>query len=108
MAIWRGSAGAHLASGPLNVAEGSYSRGGNRTARYHTAAGSMREALSCWRSGMALGYLPDIDAGIRDRVRQGARHPGQSHRPLNKRGSRAVPGSRPAHRFTIFTSVPIT
>ena len=32
-----------LASGPLNVAEGSYSRGGNRVARYHTALGSLRE-----------------------------------------------------------------
>ena len=56
-----------LASGPLNVAEGSYSRGGNRTARYHTAAGSMREALSCFEVGAALGYLPEVDARIRDR-----------------------------------------
>jgi four helix bundle protein len=31
----------------LNVAEGMYSRGGNRQVRYHTALGSARETLSC-------------------------------------------------------------
>ena len=31
----------------LNVAEGMYSRGANREARYHTALGSARETLSC-------------------------------------------------------------
>jgi four helix bundle protein len=31
----------------LNVAEGMYSRGGNRQARYHTALGSARETLAC-------------------------------------------------------------
>ena len=31
----------------LNVAEGMYSRGGNRQARYHNALGSARETLSC-------------------------------------------------------------
>jgi len=31
----------------LNVAEGMYSRGGNRQVRYHTALGSARETLAC-------------------------------------------------------------
>jgi four helix bundle protein len=31
----------------LNVAEGMYSRGANRQARYHTALGSARETLAC-------------------------------------------------------------
>ena len=31
----------------LNVAEGMYSRGQNRQARYHTALGSARETLAC-------------------------------------------------------------
>ena len=37
-----------LCSAVLNVAEGSYNRGKNRTARYHTALGSLREALACF------------------------------------------------------------
>jgi four helix bundle protein len=32
----------------LNVAEGMYSRGRNRQARYHTALGSARETLACF------------------------------------------------------------
>lgn len=31
-----------LSSAVLNLAEGSYNRGGNRAARYHTALGSLR------------------------------------------------------------------
>jgi len=54
-----------LASAPLNVAEGSYSRGGNRTARYRTALGSLREVLACFEVGAALGYLPDVDPDMR-------------------------------------------
>jgi len=55
-----------LASAPLNVAEGSYSRGRNRAAR-HNALGSLREALACFEVAAALGYLPDIDASVRRR-----------------------------------------
>jgi four helix bundle protein len=36
-----------LISVPLNVAEGAYSRGKNRQARYQTAAASAREVLAC-------------------------------------------------------------
>lgn len=46
-----------LTSVPLNVAEGSSSRGGNRAARYHTAAGSMREVGACIDVAVALGYV---------------------------------------------------
>jgi len=44
-----------LISIPLNVAEGAHSRGRNRHARYHTAAGSAREALACLETAQALG-----------------------------------------------------
>jgi four helix bundle protein len=56
-----------LASAPLNVAEGSYNRGKNRPARYHTALGSLREALACLEVAAALGYLPDVDPALRER-----------------------------------------
>jgi len=53
-----------LSSAPLNVAEGSYNRGGNRTARYHTALGSLREVLACCEVAAALGYIPEVDAEL--------------------------------------------
>jgi four helix bundle protein len=56
-----------LSSAVLNLSEGSYSRGKNRVARYHTALGSLREALACFEVGAAFGYLPEIDAGLRGR-----------------------------------------
>jgi four helix bundle protein len=56
-----------LCSAPLNVAEGSYSRGRNRGARYHTALGSLREVLACLEVGAALGYLPEVEAARRAR-----------------------------------------
>src|SRR5262245_10874124 len=59
-----------LASGPLNMAEGSYSRGRNRSARYHNAAGSVREALACFEVAAAMGYLPEIDPTLRVRFNQ--------------------------------------
>ena len=56
-----------LSSAPLNVAEGSYSRGKNRPARYQDAAGSLREVLACFEAAAAMGYLPDLDPERRDR-----------------------------------------
>jgi four helix bundle protein len=41
----------------LNVAEGSGSFGGMRTARYRTALGSARETLSCLLVAQRFGYL---------------------------------------------------
>jgi four helix bundle protein len=54
-----------LSSSVLNLAEGSYSGGGNRRARYHTALGSLREGLACFEVGAALGYLPAPDAKLK-------------------------------------------
>ena len=56
-----------LTSAPLNVAEGSYNRGKNRPARYHTALGSLRESLACLEVAAALGYLPPVDPRLRAR-----------------------------------------
>ena len=50
-----------LISVPLNVAEGAYSRGRNRQARYQSAAASAREALACWKTAQALGWAGTLD-----------------------------------------------
>ena len=52
-----------LVSLPLNVAEGAYSRGRNKAARYQTAAASAREVLACWETAQALGWVGPLDAG---------------------------------------------
>ncbi len=44
-----------IISVPLNVAEGTASRGKLQQARYHTAAGSAREALACLEVAEMLG-----------------------------------------------------
>ncbi|MGE0329035.1 MAG: four helix bundle protein [Polyangiaceae bacterium] len=54
-----------LSSAPLNLAEGSYSQGRNRRARYFNALGSLREALACLETAAAFGYLPPINAPLR-------------------------------------------
>lgn len=46
-----------LTSIPLNVAEGSHSRGRNRNARYHTALGSAREVLACLETAEAMHIM---------------------------------------------------
>ena len=55
-----------LVSIPLNLAEGAYSRGKNRPARYQSAAASAREALACLETAEALGWVqplpPDLGA----------------------------------------------
>src|SRR5512142_2938647 len=45
----------------LNLAEGMYSRGELRTARYHTALGSMRESQACLEVAQAFGYVRELD-----------------------------------------------
>ena len=60
-----------LISIPLNVAEGAYSRGKNRQARYQSAAASAREALACFETAEALGWvepLPEDLAAMFHRV----------------------------------------
>jgi len=52
----------------LNTAEGMYSGGRNKGARYQNALGSMRETLACIEVGTALGYVERIDAGLEDRI----------------------------------------
>ena len=51
-----------LVSVPLNVAEGAYSRGRNRQARYQSAAASAREALACLETAQALGWLAPVSS----------------------------------------------
>jgi len=50
-----------LISVPLNLAEGAYSRGRNRQARYQSAAASAREALACFETAQALGWLGPLE-----------------------------------------------
>ena len=54
----------------LNVAEGMYSRGNNRSARYHTALGSARETLACLEAAEACGYIHRVDGALVDRLRR--------------------------------------
>ena len=53
-----------LTSVPLNTAEAMHSRGRNRHARYQTACGSAREALACWETAEALGWVAPLDPEI--------------------------------------------
>jgi four helix bundle protein len=50
-----------LISIPLNLAEGAYSRGRNRQARYQSAAASAREALACLETAEALGWVGPLE-----------------------------------------------
>lgn len=50
-----------LTSISLNTAEGAYSRGRNRQARYQSAAASAREALACWETAQALGWVGPLE-----------------------------------------------
>ena len=51
-------------SAGLNLAEGMYSRGRNRAAKYHVALGSAREMLACLELAEAFGYT-NLDEGVR-------------------------------------------
>jgi four helix bundle protein len=50
-----------LISIPLNVAEGAYSRGKNRQARFQSAAASARETLACLETAEAMGFIGPTD-----------------------------------------------
>ena len=52
----------------LGVAEGMYSRGKNRAARYHTALGSARETMACLEVAVAMGYLEQADSACLDKL----------------------------------------
>lgn len=49
---------------PLNVAEGSGSRGGIRRARYDNALGSARETLAALEPAAAVGYIGQLDSDV--------------------------------------------
>lgn len=53
-----------LISIPLNTAEGAYSRGRNRQARFQTAVASAREVLACYETAQAFGWLGEVDAAL--------------------------------------------
>jgi four helix bundle protein len=59
-----------LISIPLNVAEGSHSRGKNRQARFHSAAASAREALACFETAQAMGWMGPLGADVAALFRQ--------------------------------------
>ena len=48
----------------LNIAEGSYARGGNRKSLYNVALGSAKETRACLDVARALGYIIAIDEAI--------------------------------------------
>jgi four helix bundle protein len=50
-----------LISVPLNVAEGAYSRGRNRQARYQSALASARETLACLETAAAMGFIESLE-----------------------------------------------
>ena len=54
----------------LNVAEGSGVRGGHRRLRYQTALGSSRESLANLECAVAVGYIDELDPGLRERFDQ--------------------------------------
>ncbi|MGE0326793.1 MAG: four helix bundle protein [Polyangiaceae bacterium] len=51
----------------LNVAEGAYSQGRNRQARYHTALGSARETFACIEVALAVGHLGALEPAVPER-----------------------------------------
>ncbi len=48
-----------------NLAEGMYSRGRNRAAKYHVALGSAREMWACLELAEAFGYTAPLDREMR-------------------------------------------
>jgi four helix bundle protein len=48
----------------LNIAEGSYARGGNRAALYQVALGSAKETRACLDVALGLGYIDAVDAEL--------------------------------------------
>jgi len=58
------------ASVSLNIAEGSGSSGGTRTARYRTALGSARETGACLDVAMALGYVERVEPELLGKLDQ--------------------------------------
>src|SRR5688500_4252026 len=53
---------------PLNLAEGTGLRGGLQRQSYDHALAEARETLANLEAAEAIGYLPSVDAGVRDRL----------------------------------------
>jgi four helix bundle protein len=51
----------------LNLAEGMYSRGRNRHARYHNALGSARETLACLEVAVVSNHITE-DGAVHDQL----------------------------------------
>jgi four helix bundle protein len=51
----------------LNLAEGSYARGGSRTAAYGVALREMRESYAALEVSVRLRYIPPLGAAFEDR-----------------------------------------
>ena len=47
-----------------------YSRGNNRSARYHSALGSARETLACLEAAEACGYINAVDAALCEQLKR--------------------------------------
>jgi four helix bundle protein len=58
-----------MTSMALNCAEGSGSRGGNRTARYGNACGSAKETRSCVDCGIALHDMKQPNESTMEKLR---------------------------------------
>ena len=56
------------ASVVLNIAEGSYARGGNRKALYNVALGSAKEVRACLDVAKAFRYVAVVDEAIAARL----------------------------------------
>jgi four helix bundle protein len=54
----------------LNVAEGMYSRGKNRNARYHSALGSARETLACLEVAEACDYIVEAEVALVEQLKR--------------------------------------
>ena len=54
----------------LNVADGMYSRGNNRSARYHSALGSAQETLACLEAAEACGYIAGVDVTLTEQLKR--------------------------------------
>ena len=52
----------------LNVAEGMYSRGGNRSVRYHSALGSARETLACLEAAEACSLVTPVEVTLQPKL----------------------------------------
>lgn len=56
------------ASVVLNIAEGSYARGGNRKALYNVALGSAKEVRACLDVAKAFRYVGGVDESVAARL----------------------------------------